>query len=807
MRLARIESHGLSSECVGTEHILIGLRVEDSGFAAGSLRQAGVAAGDLRNIVIKGGRKVESPPPIGRIPFSDLAKKALEMAFAEAEEMRHNYIGTEHLLLGILDDVENNASKILVQLGYDIELIKQELYEIVGEAVVQSRDEEEEEEEVVSGSSTKQQKGRGSKKALAQFGRDLTKLAAENKLDPVIGREDEIERINLILARRTKNNPLLLGEPGVGKTAIIEGIAQRIASGDCPESILKHRLIALDLTAMVAGTKYRGQFEERIKAVIKEAMNEDIILFIDEMHTLVGAGAAEGAIDAANVLKPALSRGEIKCIGATTLDEYRKYLEKDKALARRFQKVVIEPPSRDDTVRILKGLQSRYEKHHRVKYHPDAIVAAVDLADRYITTRFLPDKAIDVIDEAGARKVLELYRPKELLESEARLGVLKISQKEAIASQDFETAASYRDDIVTLSDQINRLRIRWKKLRSNRENVFVSKELIAYTVAKITGIPVDSITTSESDRLLALESELDKMVIGQKAAKEILAKSLRRTRAGLGDPKRPIGCFLFLGPTGVGKTLLVKAMAKSIFGDVDSLISLDMSEYMEKHNVSRLVGAPPGYVGYEEGGQLTEAVRRKPYSIVLFDEIEKAHSEIYNTLLQIMEEGKLTDSMGRVVDFRHCIIVLTSNVGSDAIKNKAPLGFGGSSTTDEEIEKQLELELTKTFKPEFLNRLDAKVIFKQLTKEELNEVLNLELNKVAGRLEAQKREFELTKEAREFLLDKGWHPEFGARPLRRAVERYVENLFAEEILKGNFEENTAIMVDKVGDEENLYLVM
>jgi len=804
MRLARLESHSLSSESVGTEHILIGLRSEDSGFAAGALRQAGVKAENLRNVVITGSKKASSPPPIGRIPFSDMAKKALEMAFAEAEEMRHNYIGTEHLLLGILDDSENNASKILIQLGHDIDLIKQELYEMSGEAIVQT--EVEEEEEVVSGAITKQQKGKGSKKALSQFGRDLTKLAEAKKLDPVIGRADEIERITLILARRTKNNPVLLGEPGVGKTAIIEGIAQSIAEGKAPDSLLNHRLIALDLTAMVAGTKYRGQFEERIKAVLKEVINEKIILFIDEIHTLVGAGAAEGAIDAANVLKPALSRGEIKCIGATTLDEYRKYLEKDKALARRFQKVVIEPPSKKEAIQILKGLQSRYEKHHKIKYEPDAIIAAVELSDRYITNRFLPDKAIDVIDEAGARKVLDLYRPRDLREAEEKLQDLKRSQEESVTAQDFETAASYRDDIAKLSDHINRLKIRWKKIRNNPEHSSVDRDLVAQTVAKITGIPIANLTASESDKLLALEEELDKTVIGQQAAKGTLAKSLRRTRAGLGDPKRPTGCFLFLGPTGVGKTLLVKSMAKAMFGAEDALISLDMSEYMEKHNVSRLVGAPPGYVGYEEGGQLTEAVRRKPYSIVLFDEIEKAHSEVFNTLLQIMEEGKLTDSSGRKVDFRHCVIVLTSNVGSDAIKNRAPLGFGGSSTTDEEIEKQLESELARTFKPEFLNRLDAKIIFKQLDRDELQQVLDLELSKVSSRLMARKREFELTKEAREFLLVKGWNPELGARPLRRAVEKYVEDLLAEEILKGNFKEDTAMIVDKVECEEKLFLV-
>jgi len=807
LSLARQESNALKHGVVGTEHILLGLRKEEAGVAAAALRAAKVREEDIKNIVISATQPVENPPPIGKLPFSDMARKSLDAAFREASEMRHNFLGTEHILLGLLASKDTNASKILIQLGHDIEAIKQEIYEMSGEVVVQS-ELEEEEDVVSSGSLAEEKKGSAkAKSALEQFGRDLTELAKEGKLDPVIGRDREIERLILILARRTKNNPVLLGEPGVGKTAIAEGIAQRIIAADVPESILGHKLISLDLTAMVAGTKYRGQFEERIKAVMQEASNKKIILFIDELHTLVGAGSAEGGIDAANVLKPALSRGEIRCIGATTLNEFRKYVEKDGALNRRFQKIMIDPPSISDTIAIIKGIISKYEKHHRVKYTDDAIEAAVTLSDRYITSRFLPDKAIDVIDEAAARKVMEMYRPEKLREAEEQLKALKRDKLEAVAVQDFERAARLRDEINTVTESIETLKIKWKKDSTRKKNQLVTKALVATTVSKITGIPVDDITATESDRLLALEDELNKTVIGQSQPKEILAKCLRRTRAGLGNPNRPLGCFLFLGPTGVGKTLLVKAMAKIIFNSDEALITLDMSEYMEKHSVSRLIGAPPGYVGHEEGGQLTEAIRRKPYSIVLFDEIEKAHPDIFNTLLQIMEEGKLTDSMGRTVDFRHSIIVLTSNVGSDLIKNKTALGFGmpTQEDVDTRIEAQLDGVLARTFKPEFINRLDAKVFFKQLSKEELLEVLDLELNKIKGRLKVSNRSFDLTEPAKAFLLDKGWSPEYGARPLRRAVEHYIEDLLAEEILRGSFTEGATVTIDHTSGDD--YLVM
>ena len=805
LTIARNESHKLKHSVIGTEHILIGLRSEDSGFAAAALRQSRVKVEDIKGVILNAAKALPNPPALGRIPFSDMAKKALDAAFNEAAEMRHNYIGTEHILLGILETNETNASKILIQLGHNIDSIKQEIYEISGEAVVKS--EVEEEEEVGSQASVEKRGGKKTK-ALAQYGRDLTKLAEEGKLDPVIGREDEIERITMILGRRTKNNPVLLGEPGVGKTAIIEGIAQRIVNGDAPESILNHRLVALDLTSMVAGTKYRGQFEERIKAVMQEASNTNIILFIDELHTLVGAGSAEGAIDAANVLKPALSRGEIRCCGATTLDEYRKYIEKDGALNRRFQKVIIDPPSIEDTITIINGLKHKYEEHHRVIYSKESIESAVILADRYITNRFLPDKAIDVMDEAGARQVMDLYRPRGLRAAEKKLELLQLDKAEAVIGQKFELAAKLRDDIIEATETVDSLKIQWKSDKSQKKHHVISKELVAQTVAKITGIPIANLTASESDKMLVLESHLDKTVIGQAKAKTAISKALRRTRAGLGDPKRPMGCFLFLGPTGVGKTLLVKALAEVMFDREDALISFDMSEYMEKHSVSKLLGAPPGYVGHEAGGQLTEAVRRKPYSIVLFDEIEKAHSDVYNSLLQVMEEGHLTDSSGRKVDFKHAMIIFTSNVGSDIIKNKAPLGFGASGSEDpaKQMEEQLEGAISKAFKPEFINRLDSRIYFTQLQKEEVSQILDLELDKIRDRLKGKDLDFALSENAREFILAKGWNPDFGARPLRRAVENYIEDLLAEEILRGNLETGSTVTIDREDDSDFLFLV-
>lgn len=809
MQLARNESHARKHDAIGSEHLLIGLFREDQGIAAAVLRQAGVTEKGLDECLSSMVTPSDKPPAPGKLPFTLRVKKAMEKAVTQAEELRHNYIGPEHLMLGLLADPDNTAVQILVKLGVNLEMIKQELLEHMGEATSVKtelvEDVKEDEEESTSAPKKAAEKS-GSKKALLQFGRDLTLLAKEGKLDPVIGRDSEIEAVLMVLARRTKNNPLLLGEPGVGKTAIAEGIALCIANGEAPKPILDHKVIALDLAAMVAGTKYRGQFEERIKAVMAEASKEKVILFIDEIHCLVGAGAAEGAIDAANVLKPALSRGEIKCIGATTLDEYKKLFEKDGALNRRFQKIMVDPPSKEATLNILRGLQSRYEEHHKIKYSDDALKAAVDLSDRYITARHFPDKAIDVIDEAGARMVLETFYPKELKDAERDVSAAHKKLQDATGRAATENLDEIKEEVAELVKYVERIKARLKRDAKKQLVPTVDRAIVAATVAKMTKVPVEGLTTDESLKLLSLENSLNDIVIGQNDAKSVLAKALRRTRAGLGDPKKPTGSFLFLGPTGVGKTLLVKAMARIMFGSEDCLVTLDMSEYMEQHSVSKLIGAPPGYVGFEEGGQLTERIRQQPYAIVLFDEIEKAHKDVFNTLLQILEEGKLTDSNGRVVSFKNCIIILTSNIGSDLIKSKAPLGFGASKeSTDDIIKGQLENELSNHFRPEFLNRLDATITFKQLTKEELIQVLHLEMKKVLGRLDITGRKVTLTTAAQEFLLDKGYNPEMGARPLRRAIESHVQDLLAEEILRGNFPENTTAMLTKDETSEKLIL--
>ena len=792
MGLARQEAQRFNHQYIGTEHILLGLIQEGSGVAANVLRNLEVDPDKIRVEVEKIVEDGQTMVAMGQLPFTPRAKKVLELASEEATNLRHNYIGTEHLLLGLIRENEGVAAQVLMNLNLKLEDVREEVLELLGADMSSSES---------SPSSGGDKPNRKSKTpALDAFGRDLTELAREGKLDPVIGRKDEIERVTMILSRRTKNNPVLLGEPGVGKTAIVEGLAQDIIKGNVPEILRDKRIVVLDLAMMVAGTKYRGQFEERIKAVMTEVRREKhVVLFIDELHTLVGAGGAEGAIDASNVLKPALSRGEVQCIGATTLDEYRKYIEKDGALARRFQSITVDPPSKDEAVEILRGLRDKYEAHHRVQYTDDALIAAVEMSSRYISDRFLPDKAIDVIDEAGARLRMKSMRtPPDLKSLDEEVKQLEQDKEEAVAGQDFERAASLRDKADRLKKQRETIKREWRE-QTRESGGVVDENMIAETVSKMTGVPLTRLEKGEAERLLQMEAELHKMVIAQDEAIKAIAKAVRRSRSGLKDPLRPMGSFLFLGPTGVGKTLLAKALARFMFDNEEALIQIDMSEYMEKHNVSRLVGAPPGYVGFEEGGQLTEKIRRRPYAVVLFDEIEKAHHDVFNMLLQVMEEGKLTDSFGRHVDFRNVILILTSNIGSDVIKNKATLGFtAGDNDADRsyrQMKKQLGQELERHFRPEFLNRLDDMVIFRQLTRENLSEIVTLEIDKVSKRLKEKELTMELTAPAVEFLIDKGWNQEYGARPLRRAIEQYLEDPLSEELLKGSFEEKKHILVD------------
>jgi ATP-dependent Clp protease ATP-binding subunit ClpC len=787
MGLARQEAQRFNHEYIGTEHILLGLIQEGSGVAANVLRNLDIDLDKIRREVEKIVQSGPSMVTMGQLPFTPRAKKVLELAVEEASNLGHNYIGTEHLLLGLIRENEGVAAQVLLNLGLKLEDVREEVLELLGADMPSSE------------SSTPEQKKGGKSKtpALDAFGRDLTELAREGKLDPVIGRQNEIERVIQILSRRTKNNPVLLGEPGVGKTAIVEGLAQDVVKGNVPEILRDRRIVVLDLAMMVAGTKYRGQFEERIKAVMTEVRRvRNVILFIDELHTLVGAGGAEGAIDASNVLKPALSRGEVQCIGATTLDEYRKYIEKDGALERRFQTIMVNPPSKEETIEILKGLQDKYEAHHRVHYTEAALEAAVELSSRYITGRFLPDKAIDVIDEAGARlRMKSMTRPPDLKDLEAEIKKLEKEKEEAVASQDFERAAALRDKADKLKKKKEQIKREWRE--SNQESGgTVDVDMICETVSKMTGVPLTRLEKGEAERLLTMEDELHKMVVSQHEAVHAIAKAIRRSRSGLKDPRRPMGSFIFLGPTGVGKTLLAKALAKFMFGEEDALITIDMSEYMEKHNVSRLVGAPPGYVGFEEGGQLTEKIRRRPYAVVLFDEIEKAHGDVFNMLLQIMEEGKLTDSFGRAVDFKNTILIMTSNLGTQMVKNQSSLGFGvRSDEADyESMKKQLKEELEKEFRPEFLNRVDDVIIFRPLNREDLTHIIDIELARVKQRLADKSIILELTAEAKEFIIDKGYNPDFGARPLRRALEQLVEDPLSEEILRGSFKGKNMITV-------------
>jgi ATP-dependent Clp protease ATP-binding subunit ClpC len=826
MGLAKAEAQRLNHEYIGTEHILLGLVQEGSGVAANVLKQMNIDLKRIRNEIEKIVKGSPTMVTQGNLPFTPRAKKVLELAVEEASNLGHNYIGTEHLLLGLIKENEGIAARVLLNLGVKLEEVREEILEFLGadkSSYGQSGGEaqggaggggggEESAQgggaggaEAGGGDAIASGTGAGKSKtpALNAFGRDLTALAREGKLDPVIGRRREIERVMQILCRRTKNNPVLLGEAGVGKTAIVEGLAQDIVAGNVPEILADKRIVVLDLAMMVAGTKYRGQFEERIKAVMNEVRRaKTVVLFIDELHTLVGAGGAEGAIDASNVLKPALSRGEVQCIGATTLDEYRKYIEKDGALERRFQTVLVEPATRDETLEILKGLRDRYEAHHRVQITDGALELAVELSNRYITGRFLPDKAIDVLDEAGARVRLKaLTQPTDLKEMAEKIALLDKEKEECVAAQDFERAAYLRDQADKMRKSRDELQRQW---RANSKEVdgTVDEDVIAETVARITGVPVTRLEKGEADRLLQMEAELHTSVISQDEAIRAIARAVRRSRSGLKNPKRPMGSFLFLGPTGVGKTHLCKQLAKFMFGDEDALIQVDMSEYMEKHNASRLVGAPPGYVGYEEGGQLTEKVRRRPYSVVLLDEVEKAHGDIFNMLLQIMEEGRLTDSFGRNIDFRNVILIMTSNIGASIIKNQSSLGFHKTSTEHayEKMREQLMSEVEKFFRPEFINRLDEVIVFKSLTRADMEQILDVQLSEVRSRLSEKGMKLELTTEAREFLIDKGTNLDFGARPLRRAVERLLEDPMSEFILRGEFKGKNLVRVTVAGDE-------
>ncbi len=797
--LAQQEAQRFNSEYFGTEHVLLGLIKEGQGVGANVLKNLGV---DLARVRLEVEKQVKPTPDmvqVGSLPPTPRARKVQEYAVEEARNLSHNWIGTEHLLLGLLRETEGIAAQVLMNMGIKLTEVRAEVLSLIG------RGEEPQETEGAPGAGEASPRRTKSKTpALDSFGRDLTTLAREGQLDPVIGRADEIERVIQVLCRRKKNNPVLLGDAGVGKTAIVEGLALKIIANDVPELLHERRIVALDLAMMVAGTKYRGQFEERIKAVMNEVRRaRNVVLFIDEMHTLVGAGGAEGAIDAANVLKPSLSRGEIQCIGATTMDEYRKHIEKDGALERRFQTIIVNPPTKDQTLSILRGLRDGYEAHHRVRFTDLALEQAVALSSRYITGRVQPDKAIDVIDEAGARiRLKTMTKPPDLAGIEAKMEKLRAEKEEAVRNADYERAAELRDQTEQLREEKQRLQRAWKERAAEAAGV-VDEEVVAEVVSKMTGVPLTRLEKEEAERLLELEDELHQTVVSQHEAIKAVAKSIRRARSGLKDPRRPMGSFIFAGPSGVGKTLLSKALAVFMFGDEEALVQIDMSEYMEKHNVSRLIGAPPGYVGYEEGGQLTERIRRRPYAVVLMDEIEKAHPDIFNTLLQIMEEGHLTDSFGRRVDFRNTIVILTTNIGAELIKSGGGFGFGkrDEEASYEKMKDLLLKEVERYFRPEFLNRLDDVIVFKSLTRDDLKTIVDYELRKVRGRLESEHGlALELSKEAKELLIDKGYNPDFGARPLRRAIEHHIEDPISEEILRSNYKECTKIIVTVKTDE-------
>src|SRR6187401_2833248 len=795
--LAQEEARTLKHNYIGTEHILLGLLREEEGLAARVLESLDITVERVRAQVVRivgSGEEVTS----GQIPFTPRAKKVLELALREALSLGHNYIGTEHILLGLVRENEGVAARILLDFDADSEKIRNEVIRMLsGPGGRQGR---------AGAGAGAQGEGKKSSKLLDQFGRNLTKQATEGKLDPVVGRQTEIERVMQILSRRQKNNPVLIGEPGVGKTAVVEGLAQRIASGQVPELLKGKQIYSLDLAALVAGSKYRGEFEERLKKVMKEIQQRgDIVLFIDELHNLVGAGAAEGAIDAASILKPALARGELQTIGATTLDEYRKYLERDAALERRFQQIRVDEPATDDTVQILRCLRDRYEAHHRVKITDEALEAAAVLADRYIQDRHLPDKAIDLIDEAASRmRIKTMSAPPRYRELEEEIEKVRKDKEDSIENQEFEKAASLRDKERKLTQKKRELEDQWRSSAEAEEQPEIGEEEIADIVSMWTGIPVFKLTEAESARLVRMEDELHKRLVGQEEAIIAVSKSIRRARAGIKDPKRPTGSFIFLGPSGVGKTELARTLAEFLFGDEDAMIQVDMSEYMEKHSVSRLVGSPPGYIGYDEGGQLTEAVRRKPYSVVVLDEIEKAHPDVFNILLQILEDGNLTDAQGRKVDFRNSIVIMTSNIGAGTISKNQTLGFSVGDETGlsyEDMKDRIMGELKKVFRPELLNRIDEVIVFHKLTKEEIMTIVELMMKRLRDQMGEHEAAIELTEGAKELLVEKGYDPTMGARPLRRAIQRYIEDPLADFVLGRELGAGSTILVDRKNEDE------